>query len=192
MQLVCESLVGNELRFGLLLEAHAQDLMLALSPNLAPLGTFFYRDFEGLQVDWELRRARGFPDATALPLAWRGYDAYATWGHPHTQLIWYKLHISLFDYLHFVLHELDRALHDWHRRGLINGPEFGNDLLAQVFSHHLLLAIHEMFGVRMDARINVYRHLNRFLIDLLRLRRDLIHAGRPRADRMERRTRVQN
>ena len=44
---------------GWILESHGQDLLLELSPELTFQGRFYYRDFEGLQVDWELRRWLG-------------------------------------------------------------------------------------------------------------------------------------
>lgn len=47
------------LRHGLMLEAHGQNLLLALSPTLIPLGQFYYRDFQDLVVNWELRRLTG-------------------------------------------------------------------------------------------------------------------------------------
>ncbi len=165
------------LRRGLILEAHGQDLMLALAPNLTPLGRFYYRDFEGLQVDWELRRRCGWPAPHGMPHDWSWRETYASWGYPYSDLLWYKWRISLFDYLHFVLNETELSLIEWRDRGLIGGQKCAENEVTMIFSRHLFKAVEEMFGVRVDAPFNVYRSLNRFLIFLLKVRREVM-AGR--------------
>jgi hypothetical protein len=160
------------LRQGLLLEAHAQNIMLALSPNGVPLGEFFYRDFEGLQVDWELRTVRGLPTPQSLPRSFEWYETYATWGYPHSQLIWYKLYVSLFDYLHFVLHEVEVSLQSWRERGLIGGPAVRSDELTLNFSRHLLTLLAASFGTP-ASEFNLYRNMKKAVTLLLRVRRDL-------------------
>lgn len=166
------------MRWGLILEAHGQDFMLALSPDLTPLGRFYYRDFEGLQVDWELRRRRGWPAPHGMPHDWSWRETYGTWGYRYGDLLWYKWRISLFDYLHFVLNETELALIEWHDRGLIGGPRCAENEVTMIFSRRLFEAIEQMFGVRADAPFNVYHSLNRFLIFLLKVRRENMGAAR--------------
>jgi hypothetical protein len=162
------------MNFGLLLEAHAQDLLLGLSPELVFQGQFYYRDFEGLQVDWELRRRFGGP-APAMPNDWAWREAYTTWGnYRHAESLWYKWHISLIDYLHFVLHETECSLREWHQRGLIGGAVCGQDEVTMIFSRHLFAAVEQMFGVSIGPPYNVYRSANRFLILLAKLRRQVL------------------
>jgi hypothetical protein len=160
------------LRFGLILEAHGQDLMLALSPDLKPLGRFYYRDFEGLQVDWELRRRRGLPACNPMPHSWRWRETYDTWGYPHGECAWYKLQISLMHYLHFVLNEVELSLRQWHERGLVRGATFEEGEVTMLFSRHLFEAIQREFGIRAAARYNIYRSLNKFTIFLMKVRRE--------------------
>ena len=160
------------LRHGLILESHGQDILLALSPDLVPQGRFYYRDFEGLQVDWELRRRRGLPPPHDMPhdSSWR--ETYATWGYRYSEFAWYKLRISLFTYLHLVLNETELSLQDWHARGLIHCPNLETGDIATMFSRHLREALKAQFGVRVEC--DVQRSLNRFVISLLKIRRDIM------------------
>lgn len=159
------------LRHGLLLEAHAQDLLLELTPELIPMGRFLYRDFEGLQVDWELRRRRGLRAPVNMPHAWAWRETYDTWGYRYSDLVWYKMHVSLFNYLHFVLNEVEMSLRAWHERGLIGAFPCEPDETTMIFSRHLFRGIEEMFGIRVAAEYNVYRALPRFVAFLLKVRR---------------------
>lgn len=167
------------LRHGLILEAHAQDLLLGLSADGMPSGHFYYRDFEGLQVDWELRRGNGWPAPHDMPNAWAWRETYGTWGYRYCDLLWYKWRISLFDYLHFVLHETESSLREWHQRGLIRGPACAEDELTEIFSGYLFTALEQMFNVRVGPPYNVYRFLNRFLILLAKLRKQALGISRP-------------
>lgn len=167
------------LGFGLILEAHAQDLLLGLASDLTPLGRFVYRDFEGLQVDWELRRRRGLPAPADMPHAWCWRETYDTWGYRYSEFVWYKLRISLFNYLHFVLNELEVSLRVWHERGLIGDPRCEQDTVTMIFSRHLFKAIEEICGVRVAEEYNIYRSLNRFVILLMKLRREVMDAAVP-------------
>jgi len=164
------------MRSGLMLEAHGQDLMLALLPNLVPSGVFFYRDFEGLQVDWELRRAYGLSGPEHMPRAWSWNDTYAGWGYRSSQLVWYKLHTSLFAYMHLVLNEINLSLCEWQGRGLLGGEKFGRDDVTMIFSRAMIRAIEEMFEFRVAAEYNIYRSLKRFVLDLMKLRLRLLRA----------------
>jgi hypothetical protein len=161
---------------GLILEAHGQNLMLALSPDYSALGRFFYRDFDGLMVDWRLREARGLPQPLNMPYAWSWHQAYGSTGvgTPHVGLVWWKLWMSLYAYLHYVLDPLNRCLQEWRAMGLIGGQRIDDDELTMRFSHHLVGAIENMFGVPCRYKANIYRSLKQFLIVLLTLRRDLI------------------
>ncbi|GFE81643.1 hypothetical protein GCM10011487_36430 [Steroidobacter agaridevorans] len=162
------------LRLGLVLEAHAQDLMLMLAPDLTPLGRFLYRDFEGLQVDWELRRRRGLLSPADMPHAWSWRETYNTWGYPFSEFVWYKWRISLFNYLYFILADVETSLREWHERGLIDDWQCEPDEVTLIFSRHLFEALEEMFGIRVKTEYNVYRHLNRFLMLLLDVRKELL------------------
>src|SRR5262249_44120127 len=95
------------LRFGLILEAHGQDLLLEMSATGQPSGRFFIRDFEGLQVDWELRERLGLSRPADMPYSWDWHNAYAGWPYPYGHLVWYKWRISLNQYLHRVLKDLE-------------------------------------------------------------------------------------
>jgi hypothetical protein len=165
------------MRFGLILEAHAQDLMLELSPDLREVRRFLYRDFEGLQVDWELRRRRGLLDQTALPHAFHWYETYATWGYPLGYLVSYKLRTSLFHYLHFVLNEVEICLRTWEAQGLTGPRKFDGTSVTMIFSRHMMKALEEMFGVRVGAKYDIYHSLNRFVILLMRLRRESLRPA---------------
>ena len=167
------------LQHGLILEAHGQDLMLAMSPDLRTLDRFYYRDFEGLQVDWELRRQHGLSTPANMPNAREWDQSYATWGYRYGHLVWYKLRISLLQYLHFVLAELEFMLREWQDRGLMNGPRINEDDLTDMFSRKMMEVIHELFSVRVKAEYNIHRHLNRFVLLLVHLRKDLATASSP-------------
>lgn len=164
------------LHCGLILEAHGQDLMLALSPDLAPLGRFYYRDFEGLQVDWELRRRYGLPEPKYLPHAWSWHATYATWGYRYSDLIWWKLMNSVHMYLKFVLSELDALLPDWRARGLIQG-NFEKDTATMAFSQHIMRIMEQMFGVRVGPPYNIHYSLHKFAVVLTRIRREILRAS---------------
>lgn len=157
-------------RHGLILEAHGQDLLLGLSAQGVPSGQFYYRDLEGLQVDWELRLRRGWPEPD-LPNGWAWRETYGTWGYRYCDFIWYKWEISLFDYLRFVLGEVELSLREWHERGLVRGPKCREGELTMLFSHHIFSAIERLFNAPMGVPYDILRSMNRFLIALLKFRR---------------------
>lgn len=162
------------LRHGLILEAHAQDLMLALSAELRTLDRFYYRDFEGLQVDWELRRRCGLAIPEHMPNTHAWQQTYGAWRFRYGQLLWYKLKISLTQYMYFVLMELEQMLRSWQERGVLGGARVDEDDLTAMFSRKMVALIHELFGIRVQADYNIYRHLNRFLLLLLDVRKELL------------------
>lgn len=162
---------------GLILEAHGQDLMLAMSPDLRTLDRFYYRDFEGMQVDWELRRRKGLSMPANMPNAHTWHETYARWNNRYGHLVWYKLRISLLQYLHFVLAELEQMLRVWQERGLMSGHRFNADDLTAMFSRKMMEVIQERFAVRMTAEYNIYRRLNHFVLLLMNLRKDSACAG---------------
>jgi siderophore synthetase component len=170
------------LRHGLILEAHGQDLMLALSPDLHPLDRFYYRDFEGLQVDWELRRQHGLSMPANMPNSHAWHETYATWGYNYGQLVWYKLRISLLQYMHCVLAELEQMLRSWQERGILGGARFDEDELTAMFSRKMLELLHELFAVQVPTGYNIHRHLNRFVLQLLRVRK--ARAAQPVGNRL--------
>lgn len=169
------------IRLGLVLEAHGQDLLLALSPDLVPLRQFYYRDFEGLQVDWELRQSRKLLAPQSLPHAWAWYDTYASWGFSHAQMVSYKFSTSLFNYLHYVLKELNTSLSEWRAAGLISRFNVKEDDVTMLFSTHMMSAIDEMFGVRVIPKYNIHYSLNRFVRLLMQIRLDLMRESKSRA-----------
>jgi hypothetical protein len=165
------------LNHGLVIEAHGQDLLLVLSPGLVPQRRFYYRDFEGLQVDWELRRHLGKPPPPMLAGQWCWHDAYDTWGdHRYAHLAWYKWRVSLTQYMSLVLQQVETALREWHRSGRLGGVPPAVDEATSMFSQCLFETLEQMFGVRTGQHYNVHRSLNRFLILLAGLRRELLVA----------------
>ena len=170
------------LRHGLILEAHGQDLMLALSPDLRALDRFYYRDFEGLQVDWELRRQHGLSMPANMPNSHAWHETYATWGYNYGQLVWYKLRISLLQYMHFVLAELEQMLRSWQERGILGGARFHEDELTAMFSRTMMQLLHELFAIQVPTGYNIHRHLNRFVLQLLKVRKAL--AAQPVGNRL--------
>jgi hypothetical protein len=159
---------------GLLLEAHAQDLLLALSSEGIALGSFYYRDFEGLAVDWAMRRARGLPEPAVLPHSCEWFSTYDTWGYPLFQLVSCKMRTSLFDYLQFVLAELESAAAEWRAMGVMVRPKLWEGELTLLFSRYLRKAIQERFGMREEHQYDIHKNLNRFVKFLMLVRREVI------------------
>lgn len=162
---------------GLILEAHGQDLLLALSRDMAPLGHLYYRDFEGLTVDWNLRRSMGLAEPMPMPHAHDWYDTYETWGYPKNQLVSWKMRTSLYDYLYFVLAELGSAVKDWHASGIMAGPPPWQEELTLVFSRNVRQVIYERFGMRETHEYDVSKDIIRFVTFLMVVRREVIYAG---------------
>lgn len=164
------------LRFGLILEAHGQDLLMTLSSDLVPLGGFYYRDFEGMQVDWELRHGLGLLTPGRMPNAQAWEQTYAAWDFRYGALIWFKLKTSLIQYSKLVLHELGLMLRQWQQSGLMRGPSLTEDDLAAMFSRRMMTALEELFGVHAGAEYAIDRSLNRFVLFLVRLRAEFLTA----------------
>ena len=162
------------LHHGLILESHGQDLMLAMSPDLRCVERFYYRDFEGMQVDWELRRQRRLPAPADMPNCAAWHETYETWGYRYGQMLWYKLRISLLHYLYFVLTELEQMLRAWQERGIVSGARFNENDLTAMFSRKMVELIQELFAVRVQADYNICQHLNRFVRQLLDVRREVV------------------
>ncbi len=169
--------VDLTMRAGLCLEAHGQDLLLALSSDLVPINRFYYRDFEGLQVDWGLRASFGKTSPTALPRADRFFDTYYTWGHPCSQLAWYKLHVSLYGYVHLVLREIDESISTWASGGLIDRAVLRRESLTSMFSRHLRLSLGSLADVRDSGNYDICNDLSRFVRFLMRVRRELMESA---------------
>jgi hypothetical protein len=166
------------MKFGWVLEAHGQDLMLDFDADLAFTGRFYYRDFEGLQVDWELRRALRGPQLASLPHEWAWRQAYGGWeGDPFAESVWYKWRMSLLQYLHLVLHETETSLREWQQQGLLGGRPCREDEVTMMFSQCMFAAIERMFGVHAGPTFDIYKSLNRFLILLGKLRLGLLHSA---------------
>jgi hypothetical protein len=163
--------------FGLVIEAHGQDLLLELSPQLLPTGRLYFRDLEGLQVDWELRRLRGRSIPEHLPHAWQWSSAYAAWGDGrYHSLLWFKWRISLLQYLRFVLYETECSLRQWCADGIVGGEPMAEDEATMLFSQQLFAAIERRYGTTVGVPFNIHRNLNRFLLLLAKVRRDIISA----------------
>lgn len=162
---------------GLILEAHGQDLLFALSPDLVPLSDFYYRDFEGLAVDWALRRARGLREPAVLPGAFDWFRTYETWGYPFHQLVFWKLRTSLFDYLYFVLTQLDETVTEWRANGVISGQRIWPEELTVCFSRYLRMAIREKTGMWEAETYDVHHQLNRFIKFLMQVRREVMYGN---------------
>jgi len=165
------------LRSGWVLEAHGQDLMLEFTSDLAFTGRFFYRDFEGLQVDWDLRNAFRRSRPPRLPHDWAWREAYEGWeGDRFSASVWYKWRVSLLQYLHLVLHETETSLCEWQRQGLVRGSPCREDEVTMMFSRCMFAAIERTLGVHVGPAFNIYRSLNRFLILLAKVRRSVLDA----------------
>lgn len=161
--------------FGLILEAHGQDLLLALSRELVPLNRLYYRDFEGLTVDWALRRAMCLPEGEAPPHTFEWFSTYETWGYRLYQLVSIKLRTSLFDYVNLVLAELEAALRQWEADGLVRRERFCAEGLTSMFSLCLRRAILEKFGMREQPQeYDIQHNLNRFVKFLMQVRREVM------------------
>jgi hypothetical protein len=164
------------LNHGLIVEAHGQDLLLALSPAGVPSGSFYYRDLEGLQVDWELRHGR-FGSPPSLPDEWAWRETHATWGYRYCEFVWYKWRISLFDYLRLVLNEVETSLRQWHDQGRVRGPKCREGELTMLFSERLFAAVERQFNVSLGAPYDILAALNRFILALFKVRRALIQTN---------------
>lgn len=163
---------------GIVLEAHAQDLLVAVSKDGVPLEGLYYRDFEGLTVDWALRRARGVLEPISLPYCCDWFNTYETWGYPRYQLASWKMRISLFDYVFLVLGELQSALTGWQASGVMAGPKLSDGELTSLFSRYLRCAIQERFGMREEHEYDISRDLNRFIKFMMCVRREVMHRNR--------------
>jgi hypothetical protein len=159
---------------GIMLEAHAQDLLLALSPDIVPLGRLYYRDFEGVAIDWALRIARRLPGPASLPNSWEWFQVYDTWGYPLYQLVSWKMRTSLFDYLYLVLAEVEAALLEWQAKGVTGAENAWQEGVTLLFSRHLRRAIKERFGMKESEEYNIYGALNRFVKFLMQVRREVM------------------
>ena len=163
--------------FGILLEAHGQDLLLTWSPAATPQGRFYYRDFEGMAVDWALCRARGLPEPGGLH-AWEWFSTYETCGYRLYQLVSVKMISSLFDYLHLVLGELESAVLEWQASGAIARGTVREGELTFVFSRCLRYAIQEKFGMSEGENYDIRHRLARFVKFLMQVRRDVMNGSR--------------
>jgi len=167
--------------FGLLPEVHSQNLLLGLSPSLAPIGRFFYRDFDGLLVDWALRRANSLHEPADMPCSSSWYETYGTLfaGSEYCELVWWKMKVSLYAYLHSVLDDLNNYLLEWQTQGLLAGPTIRSGDLTMMFSRHMIKNIEVLFGITGEPAYNIHGSLNKFLIFLMKIRREII-AGKVR------------
>lgn len=168
---------------GLFMEPHGQNLMLALLPDMTPINRFYYKDFDGITVDWELRRALGFKEPLDMPRAFSWDETYsAMFAAPYWRLSWLKMRVSLYAYLHFFLSELNVCLQAWQSIGLVAGAPIADDELTMSFSRYMIKSLNEEYGTRISAEYNIYRNLNRFLPSLLHVRHDILgDAAKPTA-----------
>jgi hypothetical protein len=162
------------MRFGLLIEAHAQDLMIGLSRDLKPIGQFYYRDFEGIQVDWELRRFYGLSVPDNMPRACSWFETYCTLGYSGAQQVWWKWFLSLQNYTEFVLDKINISLIAWQERGLLSGSRAGRDDVTMLFSRNMWGCMEEMFDIRVKDKYNIHRRFVKFLIFLAERRKEVM------------------
>jgi hypothetical protein len=161
--------VELSLKFGLIIEPHAQNLLLELSSDGCLRGRLWYRDFEGLHVDWDLRRRSGRPSPSDMPNAASWRDTYGTYGR--SNLLAAKWHISLAHYL-YVLREIECALRSWRDRGVIGGPSIWEGGVTMMFSRCLFLALERLYDKKLGEPYDLHRSLKRFLILLAKLQKD--------------------
>lgn len=162
----------NAMTRGLLPEYHGQNLLLALSSDLTSLGYFYYRDLEGLAIDWPLRRARRLPMPSLMPYAWSWDDAYESLsvGARRWDPLWWKLKVSWYAYAKFVLSELNQCMIQWRHDGRVGGKVLSPEHLTTVFSHHVFREAERISGEHYGARYNVYERPGQFHKDILKHR----------------------
>lgn len=168
------------LKCGLLLEAHSQDLLIAFSTDLVPLQRFYYRDFEGVQVDWELRRSLGLSTPAELPRAWCWEESdrpTVAYGYSN----WFLLYTSLFHFVDAVVRQAELSLMEWRKLGLVSGPRVREGDVTGVFSSHMNAAVEEMFGAKWRPRYDACASPNKFVQELMRLRAELVSPSRSRS-----------
>lgn len=158
---------------GLLLEAHSQDLLIAFSPELLPLQRFFYRDFEGLDVDWDLRRARGLSTLIDLPHPWC-CDYSNESGARYAHLVWFKIWASLYHYIDDVVKNAEASLEKWQKQGLIAGSKIRSGDVTSMFSRHMSATIDRLFGCGLKIDYDVCYAPAKFVLELMKLRRELM------------------
>lgn len=161
-------------RHGLLLESHAQDLLLALSPTLVPLNRFYYRDFEGMQLDFDLRHERNIRSDWAMPCGHRWHETYGSYGYRYSQLVSYKLYATFFNFVDWVVRPFGEAMRKWWHGGLLASPPPNEDDLIQAFVRHVQKALTEGFGVTLQCDYDILQSRNRFVLSLLRCRKQLL------------------
>ena len=159
---------------GFLIEAHGQDLLLAFSGGFAQWRGWYYRDFEGMQIDWALRRQLGLSMPPTMPADWRWFNTPATFGFRQSQLTWYKWYISLFNYVDLVLQDMNDVLSEWQAsRGLLDGGFAENELTA-IFSCAIRRVLAQSYGVSSLDIYNIGEEPKRFSIFLFNVRRELL------------------
>jgi hypothetical protein len=114
-----------------------------------------------------------------MPNAQAWYESYATWGYRYGALVSYKIRISLIQYLRLVLNELGLMVCQWQQSGLMPGLQLSEDHLTTIFSRRMMRALQEQFGVRASMEYNIDRSLNKFILLLMGLRRDLLSSRVP-------------
>jgi hypothetical protein len=165
---------------GLHLEAHGQDLLIALSPELTPTGTFLYRDFEGMSVDWDLRRAYGFAQRNPMPLECFWSGTYGSIGYRYQQLNWGKLAQSILYYVSLVLKPLESSLIEWQKSGALRGARFGKGDVIRMFSRCISREIDAIVGRHVDSDCVIYSDaadratFYRFAIVLMKVRNEVV------------------
>lgn len=154
---------------GLLPECHGQNLLLALTPEFKSLGYFYYRDFDGLSIDWSIRRAQKLTTPRHMPYSWSWDAAYETMrvGVQRWDPVWWKFKVSWYAYARFVLSELNLCMREWATAGLIAGPALATDHLTTLFSHHVISGLERLSDTRCGARYNIFEQPGLFNRDLL-------------------------
>ncbi len=164
------------LHFGLLLETHGQDLLLALSSQLQSVKQFYYRDFEGTMVDWELRRRLGLPDCPDMPVAGSWRETYTMSNFSRGNLITQQMEWSLRGFLHFILKDVDAVVDHCCDVGWLKRSDVTASEATMVFSCQMFQALHDIFGVRPTTQYNIYHDQRRFIKTLFNLRREVLRS----------------
>lgn len=144
---------------GIVMEPHAQNVMVELGRDGMPNGSFVHRDFGGFNVDFGHRRGRGLPIPETLPII-------ASFGKDYHQ----NHHgSSLSDSLHTYfsggfLYALDGRLRTWERRGWVRSGASGRtslqDALVRDFEglFRMLTGLEaRLWGDLRNAKEAVYR-----------------------------------
>jgi len=144
---------------GIVLEPHAQNLLLEIGSEGLPTGRFVHRDFEDVYVDYRHRALCGLPLPTRVPLARNFRVTYMQGTHEHRR----ELEDNLDYFLAGIIYNIDRRLRSWRAAGLIDG-RLPRQTLEHIFLDLTETALRRRMGRRVQVRHD-YRAFARTLYE---------------------------